>query len=127
MHKFIAALSVAAATIGCAPMPPPQTLSAGGEPTAQELAEAIHARLKSTLKDYDSMKDFSLVDGPASAYAIYGAGGIENLWFACVKYNAKNSYGGYTGLNSHPMYFRRIEGEVVHIAPIAWKSVSKTC
>lgn len=112
---------------GCATVPPPAEIKAGDVPTAGELAAAIQKELRRTLKDYDSVKDFELIEGPTNAHAIYGMGGVERLWFACARFNAKNSYGGYAGPKNYPMYFRRVQGDVIHVAPIGWRSVSRTC
>jgi len=75
----------------------------GREPSNPEAT--IRAYLQRALKDPDSLRDLSV--GTFSPGYLFVAGGLlvpETLqwgWVGVGAYNAKNSYGGYVGLQAH--------------------------
>ena len=80
-------------------------------------AEAsVRRYLKYTLKDPDSMKGFEISEPRLGKY--YGGmfNGFKKVpsWYVCFGYNAKNSYGGYTGYKSYVAFF---EGNAIIQAP----------
>jgi hypothetical protein len=106
---------------GCAPapvreyrtlQPNPEQISAAeqqglfGE-CPQDLAKLAQDYMRTMLKDPYTVRDFAVV-GPAAKAWYYGPGptgrGHQYGWAFPVQYNAKNSYGGYTGLRTHMMF-----------------------
>jgi hypothetical protein len=68
----------------------------------------VRSHLTSVLKDPDSFKQFvmtNLYKGSLWRRAI--GGGTLPVWVTCVTYNAKNSYGGYTGAKTIAYAFDR--------------------
>ncbi len=59
------------------------------------------AHFRDTLKDADSVKDFSYRGKPELTAWGGGAG-----WLVCYRMNAKNSYGGYTGIQNDGVILR---------------------
>ncbi|WP_241640741.1 hypothetical protein [Rosenbergiella epipactidis] len=59
-------------------------------------SKALIGDIKRSLKDPDSIKVVSITN-PYRAYSTYGFGSIQYGWYITVRYNAKNSYGGYVG------------------------------
>lgn len=72
----------------------PRNLNYG--PSPKNYAAEVVSLLKSELKDPDSVQIKSITK-PRRGYASYGFGTKEYGWHVDVTYNAKNSYGGYTG------------------------------
>lgn len=72
----------------------PVNVNYGVEPVNNE--QAVINQLKNELKDPDSVKILNITK-PRRGYATYGFGKEEFGWHTEVKYNAKNSYGGYVG------------------------------
>ena len=72
--------------------------------------EKIKKELVSSLKDPDSLKDLYIgaivKDDTPNEFLDSQA---KDRWVACVKYNAKNSYGAYGGRNTHLFYFSNNE------------------
>lgn len=63
--------------------------------------------LDQNLKDPDSLKRLKInspVAGKTRAGLVYG--GKFYGYRSCVSYNAKNSYGGYTGLKTYSYWFK---------------------
>lgn len=65
-------------------------------PSPKNYESEVVSLLKSELKDPDSVK-ISSITKPRRGYASYGFGTKEYGWYIDVVYNAKNSYGAYTG------------------------------
>lgn len=65
-------------------------------PSPKNYAAEVVSLLKSELKNPDSVQIKSITK-PRRGYASYGFGTKEYGWHVDVTYNAKNSYGGYTG------------------------------
>lgn len=82
---------------------------AGQAPTATE--QKIRTFLRATLKDPNSMTDFSVSD-PVLASCAVGIYGAFHGWRVATSYNAKNSYGGYVGLKTYYYWFHgeRLKG-----------------
>lgn len=87
----------------------------------------IRAHLARTLRDPDSMKAFRLVSGPDEMTATNGAYNYERSWLVCAEYNAKNAYGGYTGLSAHSFPVRQHLGEWVVVSNTGWVATSLRC
>ena len=58
--------------------------------------KAIISAIKNNLKDPDSMKVVSITN-PYRVYSKCGFGTVKYGWYTTIRYNAKNSYGGYVG------------------------------
>jgi hypothetical protein len=116
--RAIAALPFAAALAGCAgavgsSAPPAQNFFEFKEPTpSQNIMPAayraeIAAHLRATLKDHTSVRDAMV--GPVELKRMP----LGYRYAACVRFNAKNSYGGYTGLTEHLAIFA--DGRIVSV------------
>lgn len=124
----VLALALAMLCSACQTVPTGQVLIEAGPKPSGEVAEAvIRAQLSRTLRDPDSMKAFKVVSGPEEFSATNAGGNFERAWLVCVEYNAKNAYGGYTGLSSHAFPLRQHAGEWVVVSGINWRSMSKQC
>ena len=84
---------------GCVP-PQPSPQYTGPAPTDPE--GAIKAWLSANLKDPDSVKGYE--------YKGIAKRASDGRWQATVIYNAKNSYGAYTGSGAHYFAF---DGDVI--------------
>ena len=73
--------------------------------------------LNNSLKDPDSLKDFSITEPRKGWWTAGIFNGFKNepLWYVCYSYNAKNSYGGYVGKKNYVLFF---EGDQAKDAPI---------
>lgn len=113
MRRLVIALALVTAA-GCAvPRGPTheEVLSGDsqrGDPPANAEAQIL-AYLRANLKDPDSLRDLSI--GPAERWT-WRRGGLLypesflHAWKVTAQFNAKNSYGGYTGLRPAEFYFR---------------------
>jgi len=81
------------------------THDAGPYPSNYE--EIVKRYLHDTLKDPQSIQELTM-SKPVEKKVFMGAlgGGTVPAWATCVSYNAKNSYGGYTGIKSYTYYLR---------------------
>lgn len=111
----------------CSTVPPAPDIEAGPQPDKAQAEAAIRANLKRTLRDPDSMKDFSMVSGPDLMTGTTAGGSRERAWLFCVEYNAKNAYGGYTGLQAHSFPLRFSGADVVVISRINWIGADRGC
>ncbi len=68
----------------------------GPEPSRAEAARLSIEYLKPLLKDPDSLKQFDIVSVRQMQYF---NGAWESGFRVCFEYNAKNSYGAYSGLS----------------------------
>lgn len=75
---------------------------AGSAPTQYE--QTIRSHLRVTLKDPNSMTDFS-VSEPVLTSCSVGVYGPFHGWRVATSYNAKNSYGGYVGIQTNYYWF----------------------
>ena len=109
--KNLIILLFSAFIVSCASPAAQQQMEHGPEPVNYE--EAINLFLDRNLKDPDSLKDFAILTEPRKGFLNYGA--FETgptgktfsnpLWFVCVEYRAKNSFGAYTGLWQGALFF----------------------
>ena len=85
-------------------------------PLPQNYQQMIVDHLKTVLFDADSLKDLKFEEPRVffnnSNYDKLGFGPYMVGWEVPVWFNAKNRYGGYTGLQPHSAYFRG--GELVY-------------
>lgn len=77
-------------------------------PQITDLDRMAHAYLDTKLKDPYTVMDFRILEGPRKAwlYGPLGGGryGFRWGWSFPVQYNAKNSYGAYTGIKVHILF-----------------------
>ncbi len=127
------ALAIAGAT-GCSSVPPESVESSlpairGPAPTPEQANAAILQTLGTVLKDADSLKQFRIVSGPRSIHWYTGllAGNrYDAAWMYCFEYNAKNSYGGYVGVQMERVALR-VEGGEAHVVPANWGLIDSAC
>lgn len=114
MRRSLAALT--ALLCGCAATGSGYIIPAGERPSPEQAATAVRDYLRETLKDPDSIKQFEYVKGPILVNWPL-AGGFQEAWLTCVRYNAKNSYGAYVGVQLHGIAMR-VEGRSIQIVPM---------
>jgi hypothetical protein len=93
--------------------PPPPPMPAGYDnpgPSPENALAKVFANLRTTLKDPYSIRDFKLCE-PRQIEAYYGIDWVRAHWIVTVNFNAKNSYGGYTGPTQFDVEFEN--GEAV--------------
>lgn len=85
--------------------PPDGGADAG--PYPDNYRAAVQSYLQSALRDPGSIKDFRL-GKPVQDTRWFGlvGGGSKQVWAVCGELNAKNAYGGYTGLQRWEFLFR---------------------
>ena len=101
----IAFVSLTLILAGCAP--PFKLLSldiavqnAGKPPSVQEAKRIVEEYISKTFKDPNSVKDLR-IKKPIQAHSADAFGNPRDVrWEICFEANAKNSYGGYTGLQT---------------------------
>ena len=84
----------------------------GDPPSKNEAEQLVLNYLAATLKDPDSLKDFKLITGVKRGALNYGAfnkgpSGLSfsnPMYYVCVHYNAKNSYGAYVGRKTYAYF-----------------------
>lgn len=123
MHRVIAIGAFALALAGCAGAPRNLVIETRGPmPTLQEALAVAHVALRRTLKDYDSMKDFAVVGDIRPISATNLSYNFEEAWLLCVEFNAKNSYGGYTGIQERGFPMRYVAGHLTVLSPVNWRT-----
>lgn len=111
---FVGAISVALA--GCVSLDPysqPVVVTAGPEPTKQQVEPVVRTWIQSRLKDPDSLKQFEIINIMRTRYflgAPIAHKGTAEGWLVCFQYNAKNSYGGYVGVKYFGVVVRMRDG-----------------
>lgn len=110
MRRITILASVALLT-ACATAPAPIP-TRGPMPTPAEAEAAVKRLLLSGLKDPDSLKQFRIAEPVPTAWrdGLIHGGGAHAGWLVCFEYNAKNSYGGYTGVKRDGYVFRSYPG-----------------
>lgn len=103
---------------------------AGIAPTDEEALHALKFHLERSLKDPGSVKQFRVLTQPT--WAIWRGTGtwinaMDGGWLVCYELNAKNSYGGYTGLKTQGVVFHRNGDRLVPIQEVNWSSIDPTC
>lgn len=99
-------------------------------PSDAEAVAALQAHLARTLKDPDSIKQFRVLTSPAWATwrgTGYWANSMDGGWLVCYEVNAKNSYGGYTGLRTEGVVFHVNSGRLVPIQEVNWSAIEPSC
>lgn len=131
-RTFLVPIAFAAFLVGCVSAPPPAgiDIDPGPRPTPEQASAAIDLHLRETLRDYPSLRDLQVVDGPKritwtrppNAIQPFGAG-----WLYCIRYNAKNAYGGFTGLQGDKVVLRVEAGEAGPVRTVNWAAASGGC
>ncbi len=111
IFNCILILSTLAVISSCASTSAQQSADHGPAPVNYE--EAIDRYLDRNLKDPDSLKDFTILTEPKKGFVNYGAfetgptgKNFSNaMWYVCIEYRAKNSFGAYTGLETEALFF----------------------
>lgn len=93
-------------------------------PAPEHHIEKIDAYYMASLKDRDSVKTYAVSDlfqcKDSSRWN-------KRIWCACVKINAKNSFGAYTGTKVQAVLFDENSGEI-RLEYEAWRlSMDKQC
>lgn len=120
--------AIAISVAGCASIPTGQLIEpAGPEPTRAQADQVVIAALTRSLRDPDSLKQFSIQGEPQIVNGLTAGRNIEQGWLVCFEYNAKNGYGGYAGLKKDGYILRLTEDEYVVISQINWISMDRKC
>lgn len=94
---------------GCTPATAPP--DAPLRPAPANHRASVDAWLQTALKDPESVRDLEVSElrqgGEWTGYAFEG---MVPRHYACVTFNAKNSFGGYSGLSTYALFF---EGDEV--------------
>lgn len=130
--KTLAQLALSAAALGlvagCESIPTGLVMQeAGPLPTRAQAESTIRAHLQRALRDPSSMKDFAVVSGPDLLLGTNAALNYEKAWLVCVEYNAKNAYGGYTGIKPEGYPLRFSGDDLVIISRINWIRQNRGC
>src|SRR5258708_4474940 len=92
---------------GCAPVVGAHLANTDPGPYPSNYKQLIAGYLLATLKDPSSAQILSSSEPkPAQTYAGVQRGGNVAVWKSCITYNAKNSFGAYTGMHSYTFSFR---------------------
>lgn len=90
---------------GCAMMPRLANVSGAEGNKPEHYEQTIREHLRVTLLDPHSVQDFRVTTPERTWCAIPPAGGTFYGWRVKVQYNAKNAYGGFTGLRQFVYWF----------------------
>lgn len=104
--------SIAAALLVAAGAEPATTPVATLDPlSGRALLDQILPKLKRTLRDPYSVRDFSI----CAPRGVKWKDGRPERWTVLFSFNARNAYGGYTGVETWFAMFRkgRLSGELV--------------
>ena len=107
----VIALSVSACSVS---MQEANSVDFGAKP--QDGEKTIIKMIKRDLKDPKSLQVMSITN-PARGYSKYGYGTVEYGWYTKIKYNAKNSYGGYTSPDTYTFVY--LNGQYKPASPMA--------
>ncbi|MCB1901495.1 hypothetical protein [Cognatazoarcus halotolerans] len=119
---------VAVVLTGCVSVPTGIVMHPEGrQPTRQEAQVAILSHLKRVLLDPESLKAFAVLRGPEVVTGTTAGLNYERAWQVCVEYNAKNAYGGYTGLTTHSYALRFSDDDLIVVSTINWIAQDKKC
>jgi hypothetical protein len=137
MRTIALALPLALFIAACAQMPSVQPASTlrppaptSPVPTDAQALEALQAYLGRTLKDPDSVKQFRVLTSPTWTTwrgTGYWVNSMDGGWLVCYELNAKNSYGGYTGLRTEGVVFHVNAGRLVPIQEVNWSAIDPAC
>lgn len=137
MQRISMVAAFALALTACAQAPSVQPTSAlrppaptAPAPTESEALTALQQHLQRTLKDPDSIKQFRVLTNPAWATwrgTGYWVNSMDGGWLVCYELNAKNSFGGYTGLRTEGVVFHMNSGRLVPIQEVNWGAIDPAC
>jgi len=105
-------------------------VQSGDAPSAEQGEMVARSYLQQTLKDPDSLKQFRMTGGPilTSWYqGLISGGGTAYGWAVCFEYNAKNSYGGYTGVKGDTLVLRQAGNTFNYVPSVNWGTVTAKC
>jgi hypothetical protein len=107
----IAAIATALMASAASHAAPPVDVTAYPELAPDALLPPIIAELRRTLKDPQSVRDFTLC--PVTKVGMKNGRPVR--WSVLLSFNAKNSYGGYEGIKMFAAVFRngRLSGGIV--------------
>ena len=111
----ITLLTLAFAILGACTMEPtgPNVQTAGPKPN--NVGSLVQIYLNESLKDPYSVRGltYSLPREGGRWTGLVNQGLVPS-WYSCVKYNAKNSFGGYVGQKEHVFFIRddRVTGRI---------------
>ena len=127
MKSRATTLGFVIALAACATPSSGPVVTTRGPPPPDEVASAIILRhLERSLKDPDSLKQLRIVAGPIDLSWYRGAlngGGHDEAWLYCIEYNAKNSYGAYTGLKVEAIAIR----DIYAVYDVNWIVANRHC
>lgn len=124
----LAVIAASTALVGCGSIPTGEVIqTAGAQPTKEQAETAIRTHLRRTLRDPDSLRDFAMLSGPTLTTGTTAGGNLEQVWLVCVEYNAKNAYGGYTGISTESYPLRFSGDSLTIISRINWVGQDKHC
>lgn len=133
MKNKLLLAAVIIALAGCANRPEDSSQimnDAGPIPSMSEAEAAIKSQLAATLKDPDSLKQFEMLGDPAYFTWYRGmvrGGRYDAAYLVCFKYNAKNSYGAYTGAKVEGFGLRQVNGVTSVVLDVNWPVASRHC
>ena len=104
--------------------------AAGKQPSDKEAVEAVMGYIRTSFKDPGTVKQlrifrsFSGVAPTVNPGSFFAPTVNKKGWVVCFESNAKNSYGGYTGLETN--YIVMSQGSVFSVNPDWEKGVVNT-
>jgi hypothetical protein len=125
-------IAMASALAACASQQERSDLSVklGAAPSDEAAVQAIVETLGPQLKDPDSVKQFQVVSGPAPMRwyrGIVNGGGFDTGWLYCFQFNAKNSFGAYTGVTTRGIALRTATNGDAYVVPVNWPAADAHC
>lgn len=103
---------------GCASQPTPDQIAqmnAGSQPGV-DFPDRIAAAVRVGLKDPDSLKDLEVSPPVKCNWPDTAFSGPQIGYCSTIAYNAKNSYGGYTGRRAYNILYR--DGVILRQDPL---------
>jgi hypothetical protein len=105
--------------------------SALGQPPSEAAAnQVILDVLARALKDPGSLQQYRIVSGPTPVNwyrGLLNGGGFDSAWMFCFEYNAKNSFGGYTGVKLDRVALRAGPNGEAYAVPVNWQIADAHC
>jgi hypothetical protein len=126
----IVAATLLAACVNLDPLAHEVKVEAGPMPSQAAVDRVIKSYLDHSLKDPDSIKQYRFISLHKTRWlrGSLNGGGSEEGWLACFEYNAKNSYGGYTGVKTQGLVMRSSDGSDATIIGHAMSQIMRpTC
>lgn len=90
----------------CTTTPTDPSLQTAG-PKPSNVGSSVRSHLNENLKDPYSLRELSFTEVKHGGMwtGVINQGMVPS-WYSCVRYNAKNSYGGYTGRKDYVFFIR---------------------